>query len=170
VSEARLATLAADLEHELTQLDALGDELALLRTRLPDPPTSIELRAAGSITHDFYSGVERMFRRIATVIDGDLPSGPNWHAELLERMSYPIADLRPAVISSDVRLRLEDYLRFRHVFRHIYGHALRWELLSPLVETTPDVHRALTQQVREFTLFLRGLARQTRSQGDVDHH
>jgi hypothetical protein len=85
-------------------------------------------------------------------------------------MSYPIADLRPAVISSGVRLRLEDYLRFRHVFRNIYGHALRWELLSPLVETTPDVHRALTQQVREFTLFLRGLARQTRSQGDVDHH
>ncbi|HEY8884396.1 MAG TPA: hypothetical protein VIO35_03715, partial [Chloroflexota bacterium] len=73
----------------------------MLRSRYPDPPTSLELRAAGSILHDFYNGVERVFERIATAIDQDLPSAPNWHVDLLDRMAYPIPEVRPAVISSD---------------------------------------------------------------------
>ena len=133
-------------------------ELALLRNRVPDPPTSLELRAAGSILHDYYNGAERLFQRIATAIDQNLPSGPNWHVDLLDRMAYPIPDVRPAVISSDLRQRLGDYLRFRHVFRNIYGHTLRWDLLRGLVDGLPEVHRSLALAVREFMGFLGSLA------------
>ena len=158
MNRGRFAALAADLDYELAQLDALVRELAELRARMPDPPTSVELRAAGSILHDFYSGVERMFQRIATAVDQDLPGGSNWHIELLNRMSYDIPTVRPAVITADLRQRLSDYLRFRHLFRNIYGRDLRWELMRDLVEDMPAVEHAVAQAIREFTKFLHTLA------------
>ncbi|HZX48260.1 MAG TPA: hypothetical protein VFF47_03470 [Nitrospirota bacterium] len=45
----------------------------------------METRAAGSILHDFYSGIEKIFRRIAAKIDRDIPSDEDWHTELLIR-------------------------------------------------------------------------------------
>ena len=45
--EPRFAALAADLDYELSQLDRLIQELAELRQRLTDLPTTTELRAAG---------------------------------------------------------------------------------------------------------------------------
>jgi hypothetical protein len=156
--EPRFAALAADLDNELHQLDRLIQELATLRQRLPDPPTTLELRAAGSILHDFYNGAERSFERVATVMDSSLPTGANWHVELLSRMAYPIPGVRPAVISDPLRQRLGDYLRFRHLFRNIYGSELRWDLLRPLVSDLPDVHRDLAVDVRTFVRFLQKLA------------
>lgn len=43
--EPRFAAIAADLEHELVQLDQLIGELATLRPSVIDSPTSLELRA-----------------------------------------------------------------------------------------------------------------------------
>lgn len=156
--EPKFAAIAADLENELTQLDQLLDELATLRQQLSSPPTSLELRAAGSILHDFYSGTERLFERVATAIDSSLPTGSNWHVELLDRMSYPIPGVRPSVISDDVRQRLSDYLRFRHVFRNVYGRQLRWSLLRPLADELPDVQRQLSADVRAFIAYVHQLA------------
>ena len=156
--EPRFATLAADLENELGQLDRLIQELRALSQRLIDLPTSVELRAAGSILHDFYNGAERIFERIATAIDSSLPTGPNWHVELLSRMAYPIPGVRPAVISDSLRQRLGDYLRFRHLFRNIYGSELRWDLLRPLVSDLPQVHQDLSVEAGTFVTFLKKLA------------
>ena len=69
-------------------------------------------------------------------------------------MAYPIPEVRPAVISSDLRQRLSDYLRFRHLFRNIYGRELRWDLLRSLADGLPEVHRAFTIAVQEFSGFL----------------
>lgn len=34
--------------------------------------------------HGFYSGLERIFEKIASAIDGTVPGGANWHQELLK--------------------------------------------------------------------------------------
>ena len=155
--EPRFAALAADLSNELRQLNQLVLELAELRQRLPTPPTTVEIRAAGSILRDFYNGSKRLFVRIASAIDSSVPVGPNWHVELLSRVAYPIPDVRPAVISDTLRQRLGDYLRFRHLFRNVYSRELRWDLLRPLVDDPPTVHRELTGDVRVFAAFLQSL-------------
>ncbi|MBI2265735.1 MAG: hypothetical protein HYU64_11260, partial [Armatimonadetes bacterium] len=90
-------------------------------------PSSLEVRAAGSILHDFYSGIEKIFRRISSNLDGDMPSGEDWHLELLERMSLAVEGLRPSVISEGAKSKLSEFLRFRHLFRNIYGFELKWE-------------------------------------------
>ena len=36
--------------------------------------------------HSFYSGLERVFEKISSVVDDALPQGINWHQELLKRV------------------------------------------------------------------------------------
>jgi HepT-like protein len=33
--------------------------------------------------HDFYAGLERIFQQIGSTVDGNMPTGHNWHRELL---------------------------------------------------------------------------------------
>ena len=53
--------LAAEVESELSSLGALEAELA----SAPPGDDTYALRARGSILHDFYNGIERVFVRIA---------------------------------------------------------------------------------------------------------
>lgn len=47
--------------------------------------------------HGFYSGLERIFEKIASSIDEIVPSGANWRQELLNQMNTEVPGLRPAV-------------------------------------------------------------------------
>ena len=46
--------------------------------------------------HGFYSGIERLFELIARHVDGDLPTGKNWHHTLLHQMATDVKEIRPA--------------------------------------------------------------------------
>lgn len=129
--------------------------------RIDGQPSRLDVRAAGSIVHDLYAGAERMFVRIATSVDGEVPTGSGWHASLLRRMTYALPDVRPAVLSADVANSLRPYLRFRHLVRNIYGDELDWPSMSALVERLPETQVALDAQIRGFVTWLRGLAAQT---------
>jgi hypothetical protein len=39
--------------------------------------------------HGFYSGVERIFEDIARTIENSLPSGAEWHSDLLTHLTHP---------------------------------------------------------------------------------
>jgi hypothetical protein len=77
--------------------------------------------------------LERIFERIATAIDSSLPSGTNWHRELLNQMAIEVPGIRPAVISSDLKEKLEEYRGFRHVVRNVYTYRLKPEKIEGLV-------------------------------------
>lgn len=115
----------------------------------------MELRAAASMLHDYYTGLEKIFRLIALELDGNLPSGEDWHKRLLDRMAVDIDDLRPPVIDQDVKEHLGEYLRFRHLFRHMYGFELKWDRCKPLIKKLPQVHQELTADFDDFETFLR---------------
>ena len=115
------------IKAEIENLERLNNEMNQLLEKIDDKPNFIEVRAAGSILHDFYSGVEKMFERIALAVDNHFPKGENWHMELLLQMSKPFEEKRDAIISDDLLKTLKEYLRFRHLFRHVYGFELTWE-------------------------------------------
>jgi hypothetical protein len=160
VSEPRFAALAAELQAELHELAALGPEADRLRSRLADHPDPLDLRAAGSILHDFYSGIERIFERIADEMDGGSPSGSDWHVSLLHRMALPIESARPPVVSAGTVTRLDEYLRFRHVFRNVYGRQLHWSRMRPLFDDLPPVLAQVTDEIGRFAAWLRELSAQ----------
>jgi hypothetical protein len=126
-------------------------------SKLADWPDTIRVRAGGGILHDFYCGVERIFRLIAARIDQDLPDGPDWHVQLLQRMAVDIETVRPAVLDRATARQLDEYLRFRHLFRNIYGFELEWARCRELLVDLPAVFEQLNQQLAAFDAFLRAL-------------
>jgi len=147
-----LLILKTEIEKELRDLERLRDEMSEV-LKHPDP-SFLETRAAGSILHDFYSGIEKIFRRIAAKIDRDIPSDEDWHTELLIRMSMSIDNIRPPVISVGLKEQLGEYLRFRHLFRNIYGFELKWERCKTLGIMMMEILKTFTEEIRKFLGFI----------------
>jgi len=113
------------------------------------------IRAAGSILHDFYTGIEKIFQEIARRLDGGLPKTERWHIELLESMAKS-KKTRPPVISKNLKEQLKEYLGFRHLFRSIYGSELKWNRLKDLLITLRDsVWEKFRKDIELFDTFLR---------------
>lgn len=136
--------LKAQIISELDNLKKLLDEAADIVNK---NDSNINIRAGGSILHDFYTGVENIFHAIAATIDEKIPSGLSWHIELLNQMTLNIENLRSAVISKSTAKELEEYLRFRHLFRKRYGFDLQWENIKTLLIKLPRVYEALEKDL-----------------------
>jgi hypothetical protein len=96
--------------------------------------------------HDFYAGLERIFHQIATTIDGNLPTGREWHRDLLQQMQTDLPDLRPPVLSNEAGQALDEFLRFRHVVRNIYAFQFDPKSVERLVQLmSPAFHQAQTE-------------------------
>ena len=150
--ETLLRRLAAEVTNELASLEQLAEELA----GAPGGSDTYSLRARGSILHDFYSGVERIFVRIAGELNGGVPRAERWHQELLGDMVLEIPRVRPAVIDARLAKELGEYLRFRHVFRNIYGSGLEAERLQTLVDRLPATLAAVRERIAAFVSWMLG--------------
>jgi hypothetical protein len=104
--------------------------------------------------HGFYSGLERIFERIASAVDESVPEGANWHQELLGQMAIEVPGIRPAVISVELKEGLEAYRGFRHVVRNVYTYHLKPEKMAPLIEGLPAVFAAANKEISAFADFL----------------
>lgn len=154
MNENRFRLLKADIKAEIEFLSRLPDELQEGLDYFGERHSYIELRAIGSILHDFYCGIENIFQTIAKALDGEVPTGHDWHDQLLNRMGIEIEDIRPAVISVKLQSELKDYLRFRHLFRNIYGFVLKWERMQPLVQGLPAALSQFRSEINSFFEFL----------------
>ena len=131
--------LAQQIREELHQLELLAQRAETWLQGRRDEPAPLEIMGAGKIIHDFYTGAERIFERIAVQMDDYLPAGLHWHTDLLGQMERPWGEKRAAILDHGLALRLHRYMRFRHLFRHTYGYELVWEELRPLVEGLPSI-------------------------------
>jgi len=114
---------------------------------------------SGRNLHDFYTGVERIFRHIASTIDRALPTGRDWHQELLRQMAEERPGIRPAVISDETLDSLDEYRRFRHVVRNIYAFQFDPVRLERLVRALSPAFTRARGELEAFADFLARLAR-----------
>jgi len=149
VSDARIAILLAELSRERRQVDALMDELTAMGP-LSETSSRVEVRAAAGILHDFNTALERLFARIAAAVDGDMPHGAGWHQQLLERMATEIPGVRPAVIEETTRRELMVFLRFRHLFRNLYGFELQASRVAELAGEVATLWTQVRSEVEQF--------------------
>ena len=89
--------------------------------------------------------------RISIHVDGKIPKGDDWHTELLLQMARPIEGVRHAVIRQDVLKKLKEYLRFRHLFRHMYGYELKWEKFKDLFISLSTIFNKFKEDLERFT-------------------
>ena len=150
--EVLIRRLKAEIESELAGLEALGSEWS----GAPRHEDTYSLRARGSILHDFYTGIERIFVRIAAELNGGVPQSEQWHRELIQNMALEIPEVRPAVIDADLARILSEYLRFRHVFRNVYGYVREPERMRPLEERMPETLSVFHEQMTAFLSWMLG--------------
>ncbi|MBN1359623.1 MAG: hypothetical protein JW993_03475 [Sedimentisphaerales bacterium] len=116
----RLEQLAASIRNELTEVQRVLGRIEEGWRRARSSADDYYLDAVALNLHGFYGGLERIFERIATVVDGARPSGEHWHQALLQQMAEEVPGVRPAVISASTRTKLDEFRSFRHVARNVY--------------------------------------------------
>lgn len=155
MGENHFLILIEEIKNELDSLKQLVQEsIEFYDANKQQVDSSTNLRVFGSILHDFYTCIEKIFRKIAINIDEELPSDTEWHSNLLDRMNINIPKIRKRVIDDDLKEILYDYLRFRHIFRNIYGFKLNWSKMENLVESLEKNYNNFNQQITNFLSFL----------------
>lgn len=112
-----------------------------------DPGTAAQIAWA---LHHAYTAIEAILERTARVVEGGLPSGPDWHAELLSSAGLELAGIRPAILSPGVVAVLHELRRFRHFARHGYGMDFDWSRLETNRTAILAHHAALVADLLAF--------------------
>ena len=99
---------------------------------------------------DIYRGIENIFLRIAREVDRHVPSGSQWHKNLLAQMTAQRPERSP-VISENTFPQLEELLEFRHKVNNIYGKELRYEKTLPHAKSIGALFADFSQDLKMFT-------------------
>lgn len=143
----RLNQTMADLDHVIRRISG-----QLERARATGDDGYFDAVALN--LHSFYNGIERCFEAIARRMDGGLPTGPEWHYELLLQMAAEIEAVRPRVIQPETRACLDDYRRFRHAVRHIYAFNLDPQRVATLADNLVGCFARIRHDLEAFVAFL----------------
>lgn len=116
--------LTGRIRQELADLEIIvnrAERAMTAATRSTSENQDLFIDSVALSLHDFYTGLERIFSQIATVVDESMPEGREWHQDLLNQMGIAWSDLRPQVLSTETISFLDEYRRFRHVVRNVYA-------------------------------------------------
>jgi hypothetical protein len=108
--------------------------------------------------HVIYGLFENLFTRIAANFGNHIDDSTQWHALLLKRMSLEIPDVRPAVISQNTYLMLDELRRFRHLFRNAYVLTFDPDKLRLVVRDAVRLETSYPEDIALFQTFLDSLA------------
>jgi hypothetical protein len=152
------AALAGRIRQTLLDLDRVVTRAERLYTQSQQSGDDGYLDGVALNLHGFYAGVERIFEDIARTVDRAVPTGPEWHRDLLLQMANELVALRPAVITTEARFCLEDYRGFRHVVRNVYTFSLRPARIAELTESLHPCFQSIRTSLLAFAEFLDQLA------------
>jgi hypothetical protein len=109
------------------ELGAQVGEIEKIFVRLDERSKKRGKAAAESIgyqLHNLYCAFEDLFELVAKTFENNIHDKGRYHLELLKRMSIAIEGVRPALLSGEVIVLLNNLRSFRHLFRHAYSYDL----------------------------------------------
>jgi len=151
LNKKEVPVLVAEIKNELAKLEKLVQRLATQQGRVDDEEIS---ESAALRLHNFYTGCERIFKLIASEVNGVWSQDLDWHKRLLNQVALEVPNIRPAVISPETRKDLEELLNFRHVIRNIYSFELKPERVEELVRSTIALFPRFAREIEAFNGFL----------------
>jgi len=154
-----IKVLQSEISEELRTIEQISQE-ALQGLAIPEEesPNHIEVRGWALLAHDFYTGVESIFERIAMEIDSCYPNGPDSHQRLIRNMTLEVKGVRPSVISKELAGELDELRKFRHFIRHAYGASLEWQRIREHLVRIQSLYPIFQRQIQEFLTFLERLS------------
>lgn len=157
---ARLKKLVADINNDIRAITKLtiNVQTVLNEVRVKSGPVSDrDMMLLAAFLHHFYTALESVMMRISSVFDGGIDKSGDYHRELLNSMTIEIEGVRPQVFSIEFVEELDDYRRFRHMFRHAYAGELRWKKMGHLAENINTIYAILEASLLRFTIFIANL-------------
>ncbi len=151
------SVLAGRIAQALADLDRVVSRAEMLRQKAEQSGDDGYYDGVALNLHGFYAGVERIFEDISRNLDESVPSGPEWHRDLLIQMSAAIENIRPDVIKSQTRHVLDEYRGFSHVVRNVYTFNLRPSRLRELVHDLRGCYQMLHHDIQIFIEFIKRL-------------
>lgn len=148
--------LAGRIRKELDDIERLVSRAnrAIIAARKNPQDADLYIDSASLNLHDVYSGFERIFKQIASIVDGNVPSSSEWHRELLGQMVLDLPKVRPPVLTTESIERLDEYLRFRHIVRNVYTFSFDPERIGRLVKDLKPAFDQLRAELLAFADFL----------------
>lgn len=146
--------LERNIQRDLEAIDAIYE--ALGSPELEESESQETLIVIAYRLHSLYTAFENIFRNIAASFENHLEQD-SWHRQLLKRMQLDLTPLRPAVIDAEAYDRLDELLRFRHVFRTMYGLDLDPLRLVVVLRKALKLKTLYRPQIERFLEFLRGM-------------
>ncbi len=152
----RYAVAAGRIRQELADIERVVSraERAIAAAKQRPEDQDLYLDSAALNLHDFYAGLERIFHHIAATVDRSVPSGHEWHRELLRQMSVDLAPIRPQVLSAETIKTVDEYLRFRHIVRNIYTFEFDPERIEHLTQHLRPSFERVQVELLAFADFL----------------
>ena len=151
------AALASRIRTELNDLGMAVDRALELGSKAKTSGDDGYWDGVALNLHGYYSGVEHIFEDIARTVEDSIPSGANWHTDLLIQMSGEIKGLRPSVISQSTRMALDEFRTLRHIIRNVYAFNLRPVRLNELITKLPNCFNAVQDDLLKFAQFLESI-------------
>ena len=100
----RGAVLAGRIMAELNEVSTLVERIETGMRKAKSQSDDFFLDSVALNLHGFYSGVERIFEKIAAAIDESVPDGANWHSPQVLRIRQNLLVSRTPVRRQDIRV------------------------------------------------------------------
>jgi hypothetical protein len=153
-SRVKFLILEREIQGDLQRVEEIYTAFGSQELRESEPQEILIVEAYR--LHSLCTVFENIFRNISTAFENHLDP-TSWHRQLLQRMRLDLTPLRPAVIDSDAYETLDEMLRFRHVFRTMYGSELDSLRLQIVLRKALELKGLYRPQMERFLEFLRGL-------------
>jgi hypothetical protein len=112
-------------------------------------PDYVEKCGISMILHSFYNGIENILLLILKNKDSDLPYGIRWHKELLNK-AFEKTENRTEIFRAELKIPLNEYLKFRHFVRNTYGFQLKWEDMKIILFNVNTIWNSIKEDIKIF--------------------
>lgn len=155
-----LLILKAEINEDIGAIDLICNNVKERYAQIGNRKLDyFEISAFGYLLHNFYNACENLLLRIASVFENTVDK-EEWHKDLLLRMKLEIENIRPQVIKGELAPILDEYRRFRHLFRHAYSIQLDWEKINPLIIKLEKAKGLFIDDINRFIKFIDTLVKE----------
>lgn len=155
MADESIRLLQAQVEDSLVSIAEVYEHIENLKKQDPTSDRDIVL---GYYLHVLYGLFENLFEQIAAKFENNIADKTQWHAQLLKRMTLNVKSIRPAVISRDSYVCLNELRRFRHLFRNAYLLKFDPDRLNIVLKHSDQLQSLYRTDFDNFLAFLEQLA------------